>query len=201
MRVLLDNDLVAIDAPTFAEALRLAMAYAGARGLSVIGAVADGRTLAPEEIDASGVAPPDVTEARFLACNARELVADALRTCGGSIPAIVQDLGAAGDAIARSEVEAAMTSLGAAIGLWQQVHAGLTRALEAEGLLGASVPGGDEIRARLATAATGLRSLRDAVGVQDWSRVADLLSFDLAEALSATRTAVAAAADRLLPGA
>lgn len=182
MRAYLDDQPLTPEPPTAGDALRAGSQAAQRRGRIIVDIIADGRSVAPEDLGAS--ASTAVAELRLVSAEPRALVHDAL----DEARALLRDLRgvqtSAGDAFLMGEFEAGAVQLRDVVGAWQRVRAAAEQAgtllsTPVETLVLDAGDGPRPMRNEVETLAAALAELRDAIARQDVAALADLLEYDL----------------------
>lgn len=182
MRLLLDDQPLSIDARTIAEGIAAGRDAALAEGRVIVEAKLDGRLLEGGEL--SSTIAGEGAELRLTSADPRALVAASLREVAGSLPDLRTAQAEAARRIQAGEYEAAFEHLGEAIAGWEGVRRVIDEGprllgIDASGLTPA---GPRTVAASIDSLSAALSALQDAVRVQDWSTLADVLEGELTDA-------------------
>lgn len=181
MRVFLDDQPLSPDPASAGEALRAAASAAERGGRIIVDIIADGKSIAPEEVGGEAGA---VTELRLVSADPVSVVREAI----GQARELLRDLRPtqtrASDSFLMGEFEEGASRLREVIGVWQQVRAGVEQAgmvlsLPIETVELDAGDGRRPLRNEFEGLSAALTALREALTRQDVAALADLLEYDL----------------------
>ncbi len=207
VRAFLDDELLTVMRPTLASALAAAVALASTKGRIVVEASAGGVRIPDEKLESPG--EDEVAEdIHFISVEPRALVRTTLLDAAEALDQARTSQLSCARMIQAGELDQSLEPLGKALETWRAVRDALERSVELLGLPGEgalAAVGGEQIAAMVQSLWTRLEEVRRSLAQQDWSALADALSYDmsdqveqwkmtlrgLAEALQATDSAAA----------
>ncbi len=201
MRAYLDDQPLAIERPTLAAALSAAVAQAGSRGRIVVEAISGGARIPDETLQA----PPEDElpgDVRFVSVEPRALVRVTLMDAADALDQAKANQLACARLIQSGEVEQSLEPLGRAIETWRAVRDALERSTETLGDRSESAgpgPGVDELAALVQSLWTRLEEVRRSLSAQDWSALADALSYEMSDQVEQWKSTLRAMAENLRP--
>jgi hypothetical protein len=180
MRVFLDDHALTNPGDSIATAIVAARTEAGRQGRVVIDVLVDGERLDDEALDAPSNRPIGDIELKCFSADPRRLVAESFTSVADALNEARAAQREAADALQTGKLDAAFEQLQAALEVWEAVH----RVTEqGPALLGVTLssldPSSGAVERDLAGLTATLQQVKDAVGVQDWSTLSDLLSHEL----------------------
>lgn len=192
MRVFLDEQAIEIqraggsDGQTpdsVAAAIAAARAAAQANGRVIIDVRVNGERLDDDALDSPSDSPAGDIEFKCFSADPRQLVAESFVDVSLALEGARPAQREAADSLQTGNLEAAFEQLAGALEVWDAVHRVTEQGPALLGVTLASLhPSGGSIEKDLATLSATLQQVRDAVGTQDWSTLADLLGHDLDDA-------------------
>jgi hypothetical protein len=200
VRAYLDDHPLTIEKPTLASALAAAVEQAGSRGRIVVEAVANGARIPDETLQA----PPEdalAGDVRFVSVEPRALVRVTLMDAADALDQAKAHQLSCARLIQSGEVERALDPLGKAIETWRAVRDALEKSLETLRTPG-DPPGGagsDELSALVQSLWTRLEEVRRSLSAQDWSALADALSYEMSDQVERWKTTLREMAEGLRP--
>ncbi len=204
MRAYLDDQPLTIERPTLAAALSAAVAQAGSRGRIVVEAMAGGSRIPDEKLES----PPEeevAGDVRFVSVEPRTMVRVTLMDAADALEqAKVNQLSCA-RLIQSGEVEQSLEPLGRAIETWRAVRDALEKSIELLGTAGvsaadaASGPGVDDLSALVQSLWGRLEEVRRSLSAQDWSALADALSYEMNDQVEQWKSTLRGMAENLRP--
>ena len=207
MRVLVDEQVVPITAPTIAAALAAARAAAESRGRVVIEATLDGVAIPDEALAEPPADEFTGSEVRFGTADPGELVGSTLRGVAEALEDATREQNAAAEKIQRGQIAEALSHVSSSLGVWDQVR---TAVINGTALLGLNV-GTLEVRGaegELISVEGAVRALAERLAeikrtftVQDWSALSDALAYDMQEQSAAWRGILVGLAEMVETGA
>ncbi len=203
MRAYLDDQPLAIERPTLAAALSAAVAQAGSRGRIVVEAISGGARIPDETLQA----PPEDElpgDVRFLSVEPRTLVRVTLMDAADALDQAKANQLACARLIQSGEVEQSLDPLGRAIETWRAVRDALERSMETlgdrpQGQGPDAGPGVDDLAALVQSLWTRLEEVRRSLSAQDWSALADALSYEMSDQVEQWKSTLRAMAENLRP--
>jgi hypothetical protein len=202
VRAYLDDQPLAIERPTLAAALSAAVAQAGSRGRIVVEAITGGARIPDETLQA----PPEdelAGDVRFVSVEPRALVRVTLMDAADALDQAKANQLACARLIQSGEVEQSLEPLGRAIETWRAVRDALERSTETLGDRPESTtgpgPGVDELAALVQSLWTRLEEVRRSLSAQDWSALADALSYEMSDQVEQWKTTLRTMAENLRP--
>lgn len=183
MRVFLDEQSIELPGAgneSVAAAIAAARAMAQARGRVIVDVQVDGERLDDEAIDNPSTKPAGDIEFKCFSADPRQLVAESFIDVARALEAARPAQREAADALQTGKLDTAFEQLAGALEVWDAVHRVTEQGPALLGVTLASLdPSGRSIERDLATLSATLQQVKDAVGTQDWSTLADLLSHEL----------------------
>ncbi len=186
MPILLDNQPLAVPHASLAGGIEAAKAAAEARGRVVIDVLLDGRRLDPDTLATPPSTPLGASELAFITTEPKAFVSGALLDAAEELDRLSGVQQKAAKAIRGGELGGAFEQLTDTVEVWDMVrrvvHEGPTllgmdldaARVEVDGRRGALEP-------HLSALTADLNELKNALALQDWSALADLLSGELDE--------------------
>lgn len=187
MQVLLDGRVIPVDRPTLAAAIDAAARHAQANGRVVITAAVDGRQLSDDELSSPADTLTNALEVKLTSAAPSDLVAEMLTSAADAVRNIRASQQAAATLVQAGKLNEAGEHLQSVFTVWQAVTGGLEQAAQllSLDLSTLRVPDGygDTIAVspQIEILVEKLRDLQDGLKTQDWSRVSDILAYDLDE--------------------
>jgi hypothetical protein len=180
MRVFLDDHALSSPGDSIAAAIAAARTEAGRKGRVVVDVLVDGERLDEDALDAPSTRPAGDIELKCLSADPRRLVAESFTGVAAALNDARAAQREAADALQTGKLDAAFEQLQAALEVWDAVH----RVTEqGPALLGVTLtsldPTAGKVERDLTELTATLQQVKDAVGAQDWSTLADLLSHEL----------------------
>lgn len=181
MPVFFDQQPVTVPHDSLAGAIEAARQVAEARGRVVVDVLLDGERLDEDALQQPSAEPLGGREIRFTSVEPRVFVGQALLDAVEELESITKNQQAAAKGLRSGNLPAAFEALQSAVDSWQLVR---RAAGDGPALLGldpgrVSVRGEDGRAESLAThveaLAHDLRTLQNALSIQDWSSISDLL--------------------------
>ncbi|MEM1329050.1 MAG: hypothetical protein AAGG07_00670 [Planctomycetota bacterium] len=198
MKAYLDEVELAPSSDTIAAAIDAAREEADRRGRVVIEVKADGDPLTGAQLAEPSTESGLVSEIRMRSADPRHLVHETLLEAADALEDSRDEHSSAGEAIQSGEGSAALQRIGSLLEVWQAARASLD---QGSALLDTDLTSGVENAEDLIDALTAkLEELRHAVQTQDWSTVADVVSYDLEPHASEWASLLRAAAVNAAPG-
>lgn len=206
MRAYLDDQPLDVSRPTLAAALAAAVEQAGIKGRIVVEASAGGARIPDDTLES----PPEEEPAgdlRFVSVEPRALVRVTLMDAADALDQAKTRQAACARLIQTGEVEAALDPLGKAIETWRAVRDALERSIDLLGVPAASPatdgapgnPGPEALADLVQSLWTRLEEVRRSLSAQDWSALADALSYDMSDQVDQWKSTLRAYADSLRP--
>jgi len=202
MRVLLDDRPLNAGTASIADALAAARADAEGRGRVIVEAVLDGEPLTDDQIAAPQAGSTRDSELRFVSADPAELVSSTLVGVAQSLDDAKADQAATAEHLTLGRMTEAIERLTQALRTWDAARQAV---LNGTRLLGLSVetlrvrtdrgevPLSDQVRSL-----TGrLAEVKRAVEAQDWSALADVMAYDLADQADRWREALLGLAEQI----
>lgn len=187
MQVLLDGRLIPVDRATVAAAIGAGARQAQSAGRVIVSATVDGRELTDAELASPSDALTNALEMRLTTSSPADLVGEMLTSAADAVRNIRASQQEAAALIQAGKVQEAGEHLQSVFTVWQAVTGGLEQAAEllSLDLSTLRVPDGYgdtlAVSPQIEILVEKLRDLQDGLKSQDWSRVADVLGFDLDE--------------------
>lgn len=180
MRVYLDDHEMGVAASSLAEALRAAVAAAGARGRVIIELKADGSPVGDDDL-ARADEPTSFQELRLVSADAKKLVRVSLLDAADTLEAAKRHQNRAAELIQSGELQPALDELREALSIWQLVRGAVDKGAE---LLSLRL---DELvledGTRVGDHTGGLKSslalVKESLERQDWPALSDALAYDM----------------------
>lgn len=183
MRVTLD-DRPLPDQPTLAAALKLATEHAQKAGRIVVEAYLDGAAV-PDSVLASPLLAPGGSDLRLVSVNPKTLVRVTLADAADALDAAAEDQRHSAELIQSGKLDESLRPLSTAIQTWQAVRDAVEKGAQVLELPLDTIaaPGADAatLPALIADLTARLEEVRRALAAQDWSGLADVLAYDLAD--------------------
>jgi hypothetical protein len=202
MQVYLDGQALAVERATLASGLRAASEAAQKRGRVVVEVYVDGNLVSDTILSD----PPDEVlgaEMRMVSVEPRLLVRETLLDAAEALDKAGQEQTDAADEIQCGRVEGAMPLLQSAILKWQAVRDAVEKSaslLEIPLDSRIAGPGDRNLGQVVEGLATSLTEVRRTLESEDWSGLADLLAYDMAEQVKSWQGMLRSLADGLLSG-
>lgn len=187
MQVLLDGRLIPVDKATVAAAIGAGARQAQSTGRVIVSATLDGRELSDAELADPSDALTNALEMRLTTSSPADLVGEMLTSAADAVRNIRASQQEAASLIQAGRVQEAGEHLQSVFTVWQAVTGGLEQAAEllSLDLSTLRVPDGYgdtlAVSPQIEILVEKLRDLQDGLKNQDWSRVSDVLGFDLDE--------------------
>lgn len=177
VKVYIDNKPIEIPEPTLAAALTAGVAVAEQSGRIVIEVHADGEPIEGDLLATPSSEPMTADELRLTTADPKSLVCVTLGDAAEGMSQAAPRHKDIAEQIQGGETAEAMESLGEVLSMWQAARQAVESgsAVLGEDIL-AGVDGGEGLLEQLAGQ---LAELQTALMGEDWSTVADVLSFDL----------------------
>lgn len=187
MKVYLDDQPVTDPGESLTSALNAVRAQAGQR--LVIEARADGSPVPQAHLAEPPPNEPYAQELRFISADAVALVRESLLEAADLLEPARAEHQALADQIASADTETALQRLAPVLSIWQKVMNTLQAVRACDGV---AIPAMDDPANDVDAAADRLNQrlveLRNAIQMQDWSALSDILCFDLVEEVDNWRT-------------
>jgi hypothetical protein len=187
---------------TFAQALRTASDRAQQAGRVIVEAYLDGAAVSEAVLER----PPDEAlggELRLTSVEPRALVRVTLMDAADALDTARQDQMRCADLIQTGKVEESLAPLSSAIQTWQAVRDAVEKSaallrmpLDSVSLPG-SVSGTDTLIGLIAALSGRLEEVKRSLAMEDWSALADVLAYDMAEQAARWRQVLVALAESL----
>lgn len=198
MKVFLDEQPVSDAGQSLTSALNAVREQAGAR--LVIEAHADGSPVPSAHLSDPPATEPYAGELRFTSADAVALVRESLLEAADLLEPIREEHQRLADQIASADTEAALQRLAPVLAIWQKVMATLQAVRACDAI---TIVNDGEAPHDVDAAATRLNDrlvdLRNAISIQDWSAISDILCFDLVEQVDQWRSLLVALARAVQP--
>lgn len=184
MLVILDGTILNSDLTSLTEGLQAGIAAAEKKGTLIIEVKADGVPVGNEVLSGEKEHAGPVASLEMVSVRPRELMAQTLRNAAGALDEVEPKREMAAEKLAQGELQEAMDELQVVLSAWQTVQSitekggqllgeDLTQAhLKA---IDAQTPVADCIQALRHV----LAELNNALAEQDWSRLGDIVAYDL----------------------
>ncbi len=192
MRVLLDDVDLPMVSGSLSAAIDAACDRAAEAGRIIVAGLLDGTLLSERQLTSPDPGGTVGDELRLYSAEPRTLVLEALEAAAISLEQAdeVQQLASA--ELQRGRTAAALEPVAVAMDLWRAVHEAMTQSAELLGIslaeFSSSLSGdGPTVGQRAGELAGVLGSLKQALEIEDWSAVSDLLGHDLSEQVSVWR--------------
>jgi len=200
MQVLLDGQALAVSKPTLAAALRSAVDAAQQRGRIIIEVKGDGQRIADDLLAAPSDEVCAIRTLAFISEDPRQLVARSFDDAGSVLANTKEAQQRVSERIQSGEVSEALDQLSECFTAWQAVHDVVSQGCGVLGWQVDSITLGDGSTLGMAVGALRghLRSLKDALGSEDWSAVSDLVGYDLDAQADLRRVLLAELSQRAL---
>lgn len=202
--ITLDDEALAVPAPTLAGVLAAATAAADAKGRIIIEAVADGLPLDDAQLAAPAVTPLAYRRVALRSADPKVLVHVTLHDAADALEHARKVHEEAAGLIQAGTPERALPKLTESISTWQAVcevvqkSAALLRLdLDTVPFDGAKTGADALFSTQFRLLTERLSALKQALAVQDWSALADVLAYDLAPAAGAWATMLRHLAGRI----
>jgi len=166
---------------TLGQVVDQAKALVAGSGRMIVGIECDGRTLGPDEVQQVFSGPADAySQVNFQTSVPTQLARDALGTVVGLLDRIETLTSSAAEALNQSQVKNAMEHMGELCTSWNSVYQGVYNTLK---LLDID-PAGIELTTGTAAAAMNrllerLQEVKSSLENQDYTQLADILSYEL----------------------
>jgi len=183
MQTFLDDQVLTVDRPTLAAALRAGADAAEQAGRVIIEASADGAALRDDQLDT----PPDedtgIGEVRLVSAEPRSLVRVTFLEAADTLVQVAPDHAAVAKMIHEGRLDDAMSELSSLLEVWRTVRETVDKGAALVGLIleEAELPELGRADLLVGQLAGRLDELKKALAIQDWSTVADLIEFEMAE--------------------
>ncbi len=183
MQTYLDKQVLAVDRPTLAAALRAGADAAERAGRVIIEASADGAALSNDQLDAPSDEDTGIGEVRLVSAEPRALVRVTLLEAADTLEQVGPDHAAVAKMIHEGRLEDAMSELASLLDVWRAVQESVDKGSALIGLTLENVRLGDvgHVGQLVEQLAGRLEELKTALANQDWSTVADLIEFEMVE--------------------
>lgn len=181
MRVLLDDQAVSLEVPTFAAAMDAGRREAERRGRVLVEVQVDGRPAPEAWLNAPESEDCRAAEVRLVSADPVSLVQVTLQEVADALEASRSSQKRAAELIQEDRLDEAMEPLSQAVSAWASVHQGVSNGAALLGLDTAALTAvtGEPIGAMIEDLAAQLRSLKLAIAGEDWTTVADVLGYDM----------------------
>lgn len=184
MRADLDGQVLTLDRPTLAGAFEAGIAEAERRGLLIVAVMADGKPLEPEAFAKPSDEVGAYRTVTFVGAKPAELVEDAIRQASAAAAGIGRSQPAVAQLIQSGETQGALEHLRDVFGTWNEVREAVERSgrlLQREFASEAAreESGAPSIKTCTEELAVALASVKRALELQDWSKLADLIGHEL----------------------
>jgi len=183
MQTFLDDQVLTVDRPTLAAALRAGADAAEQAGRAIIEASADGAALRDEQLDAPSDEDTGIGEVRLVSAEPRSLVRVTFLEAADTLVQVAPDHAAVAKMIHEGRLDDAMTELSSLLEVWRTVRETVDKGSALVGLIleEAELPELGRADLLVGQLAGRLDELKQALAIQDWSTVADLIEFEMAE--------------------
>jgi len=198
VEIVLDGAALMVTEPTLAAALRHAADEAQRRGRVIIEVKADGARLSDEVLSNPGAGLEGVRTLAFISADPAQLVSQSLRDCAAALDEAAAEQRRASDLIQSGRTSEALEVVARVLGTWQAVSGVVDHSAA---LLGRPLGDVGELGEATADLRTHLRSMKDAMGAEDWPALSDVLGYDLDAQATRWRTLVESMADDVERGA
>jgi hypothetical protein len=188
MLVILDGTILNSTLTNLAEGLQAGIAAAEQKGTLIIEVKADGKAIENDVLSGEKEHAGQVGRLEMVSVRPRELMAQTLRNAAGALDEVEPKRELAAEKIAQGELQEAMNELQVVLSAWQTVQSITEKGgqLLGEDLTQARLKGIDA-QTPVADCIAALRhvlgELNNALAEQDWSRLGDIVAYDL-EALA-----------------
>ena len=184
MRVFLDGQTISIpngEGGSVATAIAVARAVAGAQGRVIIDVRVDGERLDDEALESPSDKPAGDIEFKCISADPRQLVAESFADVSRALEGARPVQREAAESLQTGQLDAAFEQLAGALEVWDAVHRVTEQgpALLGVPLSSLDTEGSKGVERDLAALSATLQQVKDAVGGQDWSTLADLLTHEL----------------------
>lgn len=202
MQTFLDNKPLSQEHPTFAAALQAAADEAARAGRVIVEALLDGSAVADDILERPPHEPLG-TELRLISVEPRSLVRVTLMDAADALESAKQDQQRSAELIQSGKVEESLAPLSAAIQTWQAVRDAVEKsaALLRIPLDSIALPGGasgtDTLIELIGALSGRLEEVKRSLAAEDWSALADVLAYDLAEQADRWRLVLVSVSDSL----
>lgn len=196
MRLYLDNEQIESAGQTLGEALRAGVAVAERRGRIVVEVQADGAAVPEGHLASPPGVAPYAEEIRLVSAEPRALVRTTLLEAADALDRCRAEQTRVAELLQVGKTVEAMDALSGIVGTWEAVrqavqHGCTLLAVTPERAMAAEGAGGNP----LSTLATLLGAAKRAIAVEDWTSLADVLAYDLADEAARWRTGLVSLAD------
>jgi hypothetical protein len=184
MRVLLDGQPLSPPPDSVESMFRTAIAATQAQGRMIVDIMADGRRLSDDELEDPLRALTGVALVEITSVSPHALVSQSISNAADALAPAIDTQQAIAAKIHAGDTESALEGLHAVLSTWQAVRDVIDRGsavLETD-LTTAHLSGIDAakpVESAIAALSSVLTSLMDALTQEDWSRVGDVLAYDL----------------------
>jgi hypothetical protein len=184
MQVLLDGLPIAVPRPSIALAIQTAAADAVRRGRIVIEVKADGIVLSGDDLSNPSDDDSPVLELSMLSAEPRLLVRQTVLDAADALESVRADQQHAAELIQTGNAGEALEVLQRAFITWQAARDVVARgaallSIPLDTLALQGVPEGATFASATTSLLAHLGQLKDALGNQDWSALADIVGYDL----------------------
>ncbi len=206
MPIYLDDAILTVPHESLAGAIEAARLAADARGRVVVEAHLDGRAMSEDDLLTPATQPLGASELRFISAEPRSLVTTTLLDLKDVLDRVTSVQADAAEALRVGDFKVGFEHLSEALSVWDMARRAVS---DGPALLGLDVrtmvvhvDGRDAQVARHIEFLSGhLQAVKDALGIQDWSALADLLSGELQDQAGAWREMLADLAGQIRRGA
>lgn len=191
MRAFLDDTSISIPGGpggSVAGAIAAARAAANANGRVIVDVLVDGERLDEEALESPSTLPAGDIELKCVSANPRQLVAESFADVARAVNDARPVQREAAEALQTGKLDAAFENIAAVLEVWDAVHrvteqgpALLGVPLSSFGAASDTAGGSRSVESELAALSATLNQVKDAVGTQDWSTLADLFTHELDE--------------------
>lgn len=203
MQVLLDDQLLTIERPTLAAALRAAQDAARERGRIIVEAFADGRPISDEQLSNPDDTPSELGRVALRSAEPKALVSFTLVDAADALVHVADDHEDVGGKIQSGETQEALAKLGESIATWQAVCDILNKSasllkLDLDALTLDSDP--TPLSTQFTAMLDKLGSIKTALESQDFSALSDILLYEMAPLARQWSATLREIADRVRDG-
>lgn len=197
MKIFVDNELIEQEdvdgAATVEDALQQVQAEFGPLGRMVVSVRCDGKEIPANEMAKTLVQPIDSFERVDVVTGTKEgLVIEAMTQATACIGDTEETCKKVAELLKQGDTVEATQMLGKCLLVWQQIHEAVGKSIEMLSLDPDGITaGGESLIDIVARPKTALLEMRDALQAQDYVLLADILEFEISEAIESWRTIIA----------
>ena len=196
MKIFVDNELIeqenADGTETVEEALQQVQAGFDKIGRVVVSVSCDGKQIAANEMGKTLVQPLNSFERVDVVTGTKEgLVIEAMTQASSCIGDTEDTCKRVAELLKQGDTVEATQTLGKCLLVWQQIHEAVGKSIEMLNLdPDAITAGGETLIDIIGKPKTALLEMRDALQAQDYVLLADILEFEISEAIDSWRTII-----------